>query len=161
MTTMESADPGYTIAQAYTVMEHMGHKDLFNVRRRLYSDDAYDYDESNEDDRYEEYDALDDTYFDDGDEYQDTYDEADDAMESTYGDVMKDDGYDFNGEFEYGDMLGYRLWAKDKMAANEFECLNCDEEDVFGAHVMENGEELNQASDYSFYGDFMYYFDEH
>eukprot|EP01083_Nonionella_stella_P231474 817341_1 len=142
-------------------MEHMGHKDLFNVRRRLYSDDAYDYDESNEDDRYEEYDALDDTYFDDGDEYQDTYDEADDAMESTYGDVMKDDGYDFNGEFEYGDMLGYRLWAKDKMAANEFECLNCDEEDVFGAHVMENGEELNQASDYSFYGDFMYYFDEH
>eukprot|EP01083_Nonionella_stella_P300313 1024621_1 len=161
MTNMESADPGWTIDQAYTVMEHMGHKDLFNVRRRLYSDDAYDYDESNEDDRYEEYDALDDTYFDDGDEYQDTYDEADDAMESTYGDVMKDDGYDFNGEFEYGDMLGYRLWAKDKMAANEFECLNCDEEDVFGAHVMENGEELNQASDYSFYGDFMYYFDEH
>eukprot|EP01083_Nonionella_stella_P151069 482266_1 len=78
-------------------------------------------------------------------------------------DYMDDiqNGYDFTAPFEYGDMLGYRLWAKDKMAVNEFECLNCDEEDVFGAHVMENGEELNQASDYSFYGDFMYYFDEH
>eukprot|EP01083_Nonionella_stella_P184017 666634_1 len=86
--------------------------------------------------------------------------DGEDAMTYDYMDDIQN-GYDFTAPFEYGDMLGYRLWAKDKMAVNEFECLNCDEEDVFGAHVMENGEELNQASDYSFYGDFMYYFDEH
>eukprot|EP01083_Nonionella_stella_P055777 147047_1 len=86
--------------------------------------------------------------------------DGEDAMTYDYMDDIQN-GYDFTAPFEYGDMLGYRLWAKDKMAVNEFECLNCDEEDVFGAHVVENDEELNQASDYSLYGDFMYYFDEH
>eukprot|EP01083_Nonionella_stella_P055776 147043_1 len=57
-------------------------------------------------------------------------------------------------------MLGYRLWTKDRMAVDEFECLNCDEENVFGAHAMDDETEI-EASDYSLYGDFMYYFDEH
>eukprot|EP01083_Nonionella_stella_P300314 1024626_1 len=77
-------------------------------------------------------------------------------------DYMDDiqNGYDFTAPFEYGDMLGYRLWAKDRMAVDEFECLNCDEENVFGAHAMDDETEI-EASDYSLYGDFMYYFDEH
>eukprot|EP01083_Nonionella_stella_P184019 666640_1 len=134
MGNMESYSPG--LNSPYTLMKMTGYNDPTNVRRRLYDNEDYEFD-----DFFDEHDAI-----------------EDDSMENNQN---MDNGYDFTAQFEYGDMLGYRLWAKDKMAVNEFECLNCDEEDVFGAHVMENGEELNQASDYSFYGDFMYYFDEH
>eukprot|EP01083_Nonionella_stella_P151072 482272_1 len=85
--------------------------------------------------------------------------DGEDAMTYDYMDDIQN-GYDFTAPFEYGDMLGYRLWAKDRMAVDEFECLNCDEENVFGAHAMDDETEI-EASDYSLYGDFMYYFDEH
>eukprot|EP01083_Nonionella_stella_P049692 132348_1 len=49
--------------------------------------------------------------------------------------------YHYDGAVEYGDMMGYALWTKDTMDVIEKDSFN--------------------ARDYSFYGDFMYSFDEH
>eukprot|EP01083_Nonionella_stella_P151074 482276_1 len=133
MGNMESYSPG--LNSPYTLMKMTGYNDPTNVRRRLYDNEDYEFD-----DFFDEHDAI-----------------EDDSMENNQN---MDNGYDFTAQFEYGDMLGYRLWAKDRMAVDEFECLNCDEENVFGAHAMDDETEI-EASDYSLYGDFMYYFDEH
>eukprot|EP01083_Nonionella_stella_P278592 947442_1 len=164
MTNLESVDQELSIEDAFQLMKMMGPQDPFNVRRLLINDYQYDYAESSDDSNsyYKTYDAI-----------SDEDRSISNAISNNYGDIVNNNnqGYDFDKEFEYGDMLGYTLWGENKIGDDEtlFKCLNCNYPPNFSAiEIDENNIEMNEnnnnaieENEYDIYGDFMYYFDEH